>query len=242
MIRGGVSYIKFNKAITLGGSARAGIESGGAADASLGLRLKLRYNWPQRQKGVTVRRLKMSLMICIALAFIGVTLNAETRNPQLSKESLSDEEIAIYREVLRDCVKDLRNEEIKLANKTIPLDLSSNECLKKFDFSETDIYKNPLIHELSISVTSNLNVVLVDGPDKQRQILGEYVRLGQDMEAAQAGFLTLSEILFDKERNHAFVSYWFNCGVLCGGGTTIILENNAGKWEISIKKCPRYVS
>jgi hypothetical protein len=208
------------------------------------------------------RRLEMRYIICTALAcllYLGSALPAEKPSPQLSKEPLTNEQVAIYREVLQNYVKDLKDMQLNLANKTVPLDQSYNGCLKGFSFPETDKNIVPIIHALNLSVVPNMRVVLVD-PDKQEKIFEAIPRLVQGKEKyskvefdrrlkdleeqeAQAGFLTLSEILFDKERHYAFVAYSFYCGGLCGGGTTIVFEKYEGKWEVSKStKCMKWIS
>jgi hypothetical protein len=124
--------------------------------------------------------------------------------------------------------------------------------LNEFQFIYPMSIHTQSIHTLDASVTSNLGAVLVD-PDKQQKLMEEIAKLlrnktkfskqvfnrklhdldKQSIQSIHAGLFTLSEILFDKERQYAFVVYTFDCGGLCGGGSTYILKKENGMWKIS---------
>jgi hypothetical protein len=79
----------------------------------------------------------MRYLICTALAcllYLGSALPAEKPGPQLSKEPLTDEQVAIYREALQNYVKDLKDMQPNLVNKTVPLDHSYNGCSHRLDY------------------------------------------------------------------------------------------------------------
>jgi len=59
--------------------------------------------------------------------------------------------------------------------------------------------------------------------------------------AVKNGVLTLSEIVFNKKRNRALVSYSFVCGELCGYGNVLVLRKVGEKWKI-YKTCEGWVS
>ena len=60
-------------------------------------------------------------------------------------------------------------------------------------------------------------------------------------DAFAVGLFTLSEIVFDKRHQHAFLAYSFVCGGLCGHGNTIVLKKVGGKWKQG-KMCRSWIS
>jgi hypothetical protein len=217
-------------------------------------------------------------MLFFSLFFITTGMSSEKPSVILSDEPITDNEIAIYREILQNELKmqnPKENRTLNLANKTVPLQqsiLSDGGCVireiqksgevHKVDgvyrgevwltvccldatFPETEKEKIPIVHRLDAAVAASLRVVLVD-PDKQRDIIDK-IEYGNDPikdvveRSFQAGLFTLSEILFNKERQQAVVSYGFHCGRLCGHGGTAVLKKDEGKWKIS-KRCKVWIS
>ena len=95
-------------------------------------------------------------------------------------------------------------------------------------------------HSLSAEDFRDLPVALVD-PKKQNKKVKERdpsktIREGKSVEDAlreafQSALFTLSDVVFDKEREHAAVQYSFHCGGLCGNGATLIFHKTANGWE-----------
>jgi hypothetical protein len=55
------------------------------------------------------------------------------------------------------------------------------------------------------------------------------------------GLFTLGEIQFDRSHMHALVSFRFHCGMLCGNGSTMLMEKKDGVW-ISKTQCSGWIS
>ena len=58
---------------------------------------------------------------------------------------------------------------------------------------------------------------------------------------AKQGLLTLSRIVFDVSRSHAFLSYSYSCGVLCGGAGSLLLARPSGNWIVA-RTCRTQIS
>jgi hypothetical protein len=121
-------------------------------------------------------------------------------------------------------------------------------------FPKADENASPLIHQFDNSVVSGLNAFLVNS-DRQREkvesipqfppctLLGDREeKFGENCKRQskeltdrrrQAGLFTVSEILFDKHRQHAVVSYEFDCGIACGEYNSVILNTVDGRWAFS---------
>lgn len=196
----------------------------------------------------------------LVLSFCAVA-QTEAPKPKLSDEPLTAAQLAIYRVVLKDYVKDSKKV-LNVANKTEPLDLShmlvDKTCTEdlKVDEHEQSV---PVIHQLRDAVTLNLRAILVD-PDQQ----GETIKKGDPQnlikgdidgqkavtekqldeslnEAVKNGLFSVSEIAFDAKHHHAVMTYSFWCGMLCGNGRTIVLSKVGGKWKIA-KTCGQWMS
>jgi hypothetical protein len=61
-------------------------------------------------------------------------------------------------------------------------------------------------------------------------------------DAFATGLFSVSEIAFDKEHQHALVSYGFYCGSLCGNGATVIFEKVGDVWKKTDRMCGGWVS
>jgi hypothetical protein len=172
---------------------------------------------------------------------------------------LTEEQIAVYRAVLGS-YSNGSNATLSVANKTETLDLSEDkDCLKGIDL-DTGNRSTPVVHRLDDRVTKmKKNTVLVDAELQQKKVEendpqklmkraiddGERVtekQLDDSLrEAFAAGLFTLSEIAFDKRRQHAVLAYSFVCGGLCGHGNTIVLKKVGGKWKQG-KTCRSWIS
>jgi hypothetical protein len=214
----------------------------------------------------------MHIISCALLTYLlmlSTAVSTEKASSQSNKDQLTDEQIAIYREVLMDITKDRETDQVhalKVAKETVGLNyFNVMNCFKDESVRNPDkenelkelYYLTQGAHILDASIISNLRAILIDRAE-QMKIFEEIPRLVQnkdnysrqefdrklkDLEAqeAQAGFITFSEILFWKERQYAFVAYSYYCAPLCGGGWTYIIKKGDGKWKIS-SKCGRTMS
>jgi len=209
--------------------------------------------------------LPLTLMKVISIAVLSLLLSVSTvaqveePKPQISKEPLTPDQIAIYRAVLKQYLGPDQTP-LNLANRTDPIELrdqdSHAECLKGITLEKPP--SPPVIHMLDASLAES-PVVLVD-PNQQRKKVqendpGNLAREGvsgrsptqKEMEEAvnkafSTGLFTLSEILFDKDHRHAVVSYSFVCGRLCGNGTTLVLTKTDQGWRVNKETCGGWIS
>lgn len=176
-----------------------------------------------------MRFLCATLVAMLALS-LGAAAQNEKKKPGLTAEALSPEQIAVYRAVLGDYVKDWKAT-LKLASETKPLDLSrpffNRDCLKGFT-PEEEKASDVVVHRLGSALAPDLRVVLVQ-PEEERETINA------------DGLLRLSEIAFDREHKRALVSYSFVCGPLCGQGRTLMLKKVGNAWKID-RMCGGWIS
>jgi hypothetical protein len=196
--------------------------------------------------------------VSLALSFAAVAQVA--LKPKLSDESLTPEQIAIYRAALEDYTKG-SDGVLNLADRTETLGQSGSmfdeACVKgiKIEVAKTSAL---VIHRLDPSVALSKRIVLVN-PDRQQETIKENdpqnlgkkavddhevtdKRVGESVKRAfETGLFTLSEIAFDKEHHHAVVAYSFVCGTLCGNGNTLVLKKVGQAWRVT-KRCGGWVS
>lgn len=181
--------------------------------------------------------------------------------PQLSKEPLTSEQVAVYRAVLEYYVKDGAVGVLNVANRTEPLDQSgfwsNSECFKGFEPPAKT--SAPVVHMLDSSLGLDRRFALVDPDSQQKKVEendpqklvhraideGEKVtdrQLNDSVKRAfETGLFTLSEIRFDKQHRQALVSYSFVCGELCGHGNLLIVTKDRDGWKVS-KTCGSWIS
>jgi hypothetical protein len=56
-------------------------------------------------------------------------------------------------------------------------------------------------------------------------------------DAFAAGLLSVSEVAFDENHLHAFMSYGFYCGSRCGQGHNLLFEKSREKWRVKDALC-----
>jgi hypothetical protein len=182
-------------------------------------------------------------------------------NPMLSKEPLTQEQIAVYRAVLADYMKGSEGT-LNLAKKTVPLERSGSfwpeECVKPMELEPVP-KSGPVVHAFDPAIDLGVKIVVVD-PEAQAKTVeandpGNVIRSGAQSgpppsedqigaavkKAFETAQFTLSEIIFDKEHKHAIVSYGFHCGALCGHGATVIVAKEGASWKIK-KRCSSWIS
>jgi len=195
------------------------------------------------------------LMLACTLGSIWVVAQDETQKAKVSKDALSDEQMAVYRAVLNDYMKDSSGGTLNLSNKTYPLELDKG-CVEGFKMEQAD-NSVPTVHAFTTALAPN--IVLVD-PDKQKSKVKQNdpqnlvkkaiderepvtdEQLSKSLELAfSTGLFSLSEIAFDKGHRHAIVSYSFVCGGLCGHGNDLVLEKTGNRWKVK-KTCSSWIS
>jgi hypothetical protein len=209
-----------------------------------------------------MRPIDLAIVAFMALFSIPIC-RAEEAKPELSKEPLTDEHIAVYRVVLEPYIRgSMPDRRLHLSDKTETLDSASfefdAECAKGLHFiNAKDAAK--IIHQIENAVIFSPKIVIVN-PDAQSAKITENDphklvtnagnipndefenKLNDSVEQAfRTGLFTLSEILFDKDHRHAMVSFSFYCGTLCGHGGTFLLKKSGKRWLIK-KQCAGWIS
>ena len=191
--------------------------------------------------------------VWITAVFLSLSICAmtqeDTPKPKVSDDSLTPEQIAVYRAVLKDYTKG-SDGALNLANKTEPLDQSDKACFEGIEAGVSKV-SAPVVHRLGPSLVLNTRIVLFD-PNRQQKTIKEndpqnlvkkavddHERINDDQlgdsvkTAFDTGLFTLSEIVFDKEHRRAVVAYSFVCGMLCGYGNTLVLKKVGKEWRVT---------
>jgi hypothetical protein len=206
-------------------------------------------------------RLAASVMLAVSCWAILCVAQDDSTKLRVSKEALTPEQLAVYRVVLNNFMKDSHGA-LNLSNRTYPLDLAGpffdKGCVNGIKLEETDNSVR-VVHMFSSTTTLVPNVLLVDPKrqeakvkqndpqnlmkkaiDEREPVTGE--QLDKSLELAfSTGLSSLSEIIFDKGHHHAIVSYSFVCGSLCGHGNTLIIEKTGDTWKV-VKTCASWIS
>jgi hypothetical protein len=200
--------------------------------------------------------------VCAVLLFflgppLAVGQQKEAPKPKVSSNSLTAEQVAVYRALLED-FQDGTNSVINLANTTMPLKSSERACLAGSIYRmESSV---PIVHQLNSAILNSGRFVLVD-TDRQEEMarasdlpslpdsvfdvpIVPFTKQVDDSRKRvfdALSHLTLSEIAFDKHHRRAVVAYAFVCPGLCGHGSILILKRAGQKWKIT-KRCGQWFS
>jgi len=198
-------------------------------------------------------------MFCLTISLNSIA-QEEPPKPVLSERSLTADEVAIFRAVLKNYLKDSRGVML-LADTTVPLEQSPTSvrtCADQIS-ARLDPEARATIHHIGPSVIAGLKVRLVDPDaqdkevkrnDPQRLIhdaIDQSVHVNNKQlddsvtKAFESGLFMLSEIVFDSRRLRAVVTYSFYCGSLCGNGNTLALRKVGKNWKVT-KHCGGWVS
>lgn len=209
--------------------------------------------------GVSEMRPNCLVMMLSLSLFLAAIAQDAALKPKVSSESLTKEQVAVYRAVLQDFLGDSKDT-LNLANTTEPLEQPAaplgRGCPKTSSPQVPDAAV-PVVHRLDPAVTLNLKVDLVD-PERLKDkiktgdpaILMKRVIDGRENmpekeiddateRAVKNGLYTLSEVVFNKEHSRALVSYDFVCGELCGHGSVFLLKKVGEKWKVH-KTCQEW--
>ena len=193
---------------------------------------------------------------CLMLHTMAVCQGGEPK-PTVSNDSLTVEQLAIYRVVLNNYRKGDKSA-MNLSDRTDLLqsvpgspDLACTNRIKAGD--------STVVHRITDAAALGPGLVLAD-PDRQQEEIDKndpqnlVKRAIDDHEkvtdkqldetikrAFETGLFSLSEIAFDKEHRYAVVAYSFVCGGLCGNGETLVLRRTGQAWKI-VKHCSTWVS
>ena len=197
----------------------------------------------------------------ISVGFLLLAMSAAARNhqpkPVISNDQLTSEQVAIYRTVLENYVKE-NDASLNISSLTKPFVNDEKDCLKGIELPP-DSESKPIIHRLSPEVTLGPKMVLVD-PNQQNKVVKQNDPGNRIHDASGSGkplsdkdiedsvkqafataLFTLSEIAFNQEHTRAAVQYSFYCGGLCGNGGTLLLAKESGKWKI-VAQCSSWIS
>ena len=191
----------------------------------------------------------------LALAAVGsaTAQQAVDVKPKVSDNWFTSDQLAVYRVVLASWYQGDKKA-INLAIQTDPVNLGDDSfdktCLKGLALEKTAEGEVHRFRVEDLAQLGNANFRLVDPESQAKEVRendpGIAIREGKPVDdAVENGFahglLTLGEIQFDRSHTHALISFRFWCGMLCGHGTTMLLEKKGGVWTRK-KQCGGWVS
>ena len=190
-----------------------------------------------------------------------VAAQNDVPQPRVSKDPLTDEQVAVYRAVLLDYLKDSKDS-LNLSDKTRAMEgawTSFDGSCPKNHVQDVTQSSHPIVHRFPPTTVLDKRIVIVDPSEQQKKIdkgdpqnlvkraIDDHVPVSDTelddsiKRAFKHGVFTLSEIMFDKKHQRALVSYSFVCGALCGNGNTLILTKAKGNWRVS-KTCSSWIA
>jgi hypothetical protein len=191
--------------------------------------------------------------LVLVLTGLAAAQEAVESKPKVSDQPLTAEQLAVYRTVLHGWMEN-EVSAINLSVQTIPFPISgafdAGDCGKDLNLEPVVPGVVHRFRPADLPQFGSDKIGLVE-PERQRNEVaendpGKTIGEGRSIEDAVRngfahGLVTVSEIRFDKEHQHAIVSYSFFCGSLCGNGGTVILEKVEGAWRRK-SQCSNWIS
>jgi hypothetical protein len=195
-----------------------------------------------------------SLLLAVALACPSTSF--ASNKPVKTTTPLGADEVAIYNAILQQYSAN-DSGAVNVSATTVPLNpdsptsgLSRDGCLQGIQL-ENLYAASHSFHELPPEVLNGTKAELVD-PKKHSKIARandpeRTTRQGKSVEDAvrgafATGLFSMTEIVFDKDRHYAVVSYSFWCGSLCGHGKTLVFEKTNVLWRNANRSCGGWIS
>lgn len=191
----------------------------------------------------------------MALGAAGSALGQQSQDvkPIVNNKPFTTEQFAVYRAVLTIWSQGDKSA-INLSVQTDPVnpndDSFDKACLKGLILEKTPVAEVHRFRDEDLAQLGIAKLRLVDPELQAKEVRendpGNAIRRGQPVDDAVSngfahGLLTLGEIQFDQSRTHAVVSFRFWCGMLCGHGTTMLMEKKDGMWTRK-KQCGGWMS
>ena len=193
-----------------------------------------------RIRGSNMRIWQIVVVLSLSLTF-GFAQNVNIPSAEERVETLSKEQVAIYRAVIAERTKgDDSTHPARLASQTDPINPALAQNCGSGVKLPTEFSSNFVLHRIDSRVVRNLNVILVD-PQVQGRICRDYELRRQVHEAIDNGFLVLSEIIFNGTHRKALVTYCWWAGQLLSNGGTVLVERVHGQWKVT-KQCGEWIS
>ena len=179
----------------------------------------------------------------IALCACSVAQKATGNDTSLDPDSL-----AVYKVFLAS-YQNGSDSKTNVSETTIPFVLDQSVCVADVDPEDLKVKKHTT-HRLTAEQLSP-EVRLVDRKKQSQKVKendpGNAIREGRKVDdAVRQGFanglLTMSEVVFDKKHRHAYMTFSFVCGGLCGHGGTVSFKKVGDKWRQEENQCGGWIS
>lgn len=182
------------------------------------------------------------IMYAVGAALVAIVPagSAQPNQKQVSSSPFTEDQVAVYQAFLADYRRG-RAETLNVAELTDILQPDEGDyggCMKGFPKSSPTNVVHRLTHEFA---TQN-HLRAVDPKTHKVDVPEDGILNGQSVEEAvksgfKSGLLTLSEIIFDKNRRRAALHFSFTCGELCGHTETVVYEKRRNVWKASRHSC-----
>jgi len=202
-----------------------------------------------------MRRIAVFLLVLFGFANQSLA-QSQDRKPTLSKDQLTEEQVAVYHAFLQFYAKE-SDRMLYVADTTDWLDVSEvsqdAECSRSFGRIQFESLNEsgPTIHRLDPTLAIAGRIDLVDSASQSEKVRqndpSKTMHQGKTVDRAvsdafASALLTLSEIGFDKNHHKAVMSYTFSCGRLCGNTAVVMLKRVGRNWKLTKQSCGEGVS
>jgi hypothetical protein len=192
--------------------------------------------------------MRKSLIVYVlisALIVLGSPVLNSAQSPQVQTLSspFTSEQTAVYHAFFTDYYRGSthRPEAVDVSEFTEILQPDEGDysgCMEGFPQAPSP----EVIHHLTEDFARQNHLHVVDPKLHKVQDPEDGMRDGLSVESAvesgfRSGLLTISEVIFDANRNRAAFHYSFYCGRLCGHSETVVYEKRHGVWKPSKRSC-----
>jgi len=190
----------------------------------------------------------------LSAAGLGSGQQSQKMKPNVSDQPFTTEELAVYQAMLSSWFQG-EKAAVNLSFQTDAIDTDDpsfdKKCLKGLNLEKMPRAQVHRFRGEDITHLGSVSFRLVDPDQQTREVAdndpGKAIREGKPVDDAVSngfahGLMTLSEIQFDKDHEHAVVSFSFFCWRLCGHSTTMLMEKKKNGIWIRKSLCGGWVS
>jgi hypothetical protein len=184
--------------------------------------------------------MRISLM-CLLMVVVAPVAHAQPTPVAAGRSALDTEEVAVY-QALFSHFSEAQHWNVILATTTLSLHIPKFEAVAANGPNKTRKIWSKCLEGIELPEVREVRLVRSLPPELIEFANATFAKAREGELSTGSGKLTVSEIIFDRERKHAIVHYEWVCGGLCGQSVTTVFLKVDDEWRPTSRMCEFRIS